>query len=46
MGAGINYYNGLADLKRPDVVTAKNSYINIFMKAPIGLGKTRVTPQD
>ncbi len=46
MSAGINYYYGLVDINKSVDVTAKNSYINLFIKIPIGLGKATEAPQD
>lgn len=46
MSAGINYYYGLVDIKKTDAVKARNSYINLFIKIPIGLGKAAEAPLD
>jgi hypothetical protein len=46
MSAGVNYYYGLVDIVRSDAVTARNSYINLFIKVPIGQAKAKKTPQD
>ena len=46
MSAGINYYYGLVDINKSVDVTAKNSYINVFIKIPIGLGAAKEAPQD
>ncbi len=46
MSAGINYYYGLVDINKSADVFAKNSYINAFIKIPIGLGAEKEAPQD
>lgn len=46
MSAGINYYYGLVDINRSETVKARNSYINLFIKIPIGLGKATEVPQN
>ncbi len=46
MCPGINYYYRLVDKKKSVDVTAKNSYINVFIKIPIGLGAAKEAPQD
>ena len=46
MSAGINYYYGLVDINKSVDVLAKNSYINAFIKIPIGLGAEKEAPQD
>ncbi len=46
MSAGINYYYGLVDIKKSDAVKSRNSYINLFIKIPIGLGKAEEPPLD
>ncbi len=46
MSAGINYYYGLVDIHKSEDILAKNSYINAFIKIPIGLGAEKEAPQD
>jgi len=46
MSAGINYYYGLVDIHKSEDILAKNSYINAFIKIPIGLGAEKEAPRD
>jgi hypothetical protein len=41
MSAGINYYYGLVNVSNMPDLTIKNSYINFFIKIPIGAGKSK-----
>lgn len=46
MSIGINYYYGLVDVYKDPNITKKNSYVNIFFKLPIGLGKDPDKPKE
>jgi hypothetical protein len=46
MSAGINYYYGLVDIHKSEDILAKNSYINAFIKIPIGLGGGSKEPKE
>ncbi|RLD54852.1 MAG: PorT family protein [Bacteroidetes bacterium] len=46
MSVGINYYYGLVNVSKVPDVTIKNSYINVFVKIPIGLGESKKETQE